>query len=118
MREVWQQDPSAIVDGERGDVAPVPGAPGTWWVRGTETVYLVDTGKPGELTRGTCECKGCEYRGTCAHIDAVVEFCSEMRRDARLSEWVQEHWFGQVLWQQPRVGRTAEEEARLRSVFA
>jgi hypothetical protein len=94
---LWHADPGYVVDAERLAVAPMPGRPGRFRVRGTDTVYTVRVARPDQEEVDTCECKGFGYRGRCAHINAVVEFARDMETDPRLWEWVKRHWWGEPI---------------------
>ena len=102
MIHIGDQNPCAILDAERGAVAPAPGAPERLWVKGSSTVYEVVLGRPGQCEEDRCECPGYTYRRRCAHLDAATEFCRRMRETPALSAWVQEQWFGSVIYQETR----------------
>lgn len=63
----------------RGAVEPVPGSAEHFWVKGTETVYLVDAGSYKRRRMPSCECLAGRYRKHCAHMDAVRAYLEEWR---------------------------------------
>lgn len=56
---------------------PVPGSDDHFWVRGTETIYLVDAGSYERRRLPSCECLAGQYRRQCAHLVAVSRYLRE-----------------------------------------
>lgn len=68
-----KEDLSWLFDAERGAVAVNQDEPGTVFVKGTETVYLV------RLDPLTCECPGFKFHGRCFHTDQARRPPTKMR---------------------------------------